>query len=445
MFSAIFAPAELRDAVSERAWIQAMLEVERALALAEAQAGVIPAEAADAIAAACRADNFDPAALAEAGRAVGNPVEPLVRALTRALGDEAGGFVHWGATSQDMLDTASMLVSRRALDLILAELDGVAACCASLADAHRETLMAARTLLQQAVPTTFGLKAAGWLVASSTARRRLVELRAAALAASWAGRPGRSRRSETDGLEVLRALRRRAEARASRRCPWHTNACPDRRARDRARPSPRERSRRSRSTSRCSPRPRWARSPSRPGARRLVDDAAQAQPSRRGARERLRPAAYSRTPRALGALAQEHERAVGGWHSEWAALSGALELTGGAAARMREVLEGLAVDPDRMRRNLSASGGLLLTERVSILLAGRIGLREAHALVGEVAARAVTTGRPLREELIADSRIGLAPDDVDAVLDPAGYLGSADVFIDRALKLYEGEPATART
>src|SRR5204862_2406601 len=150
---------------SDRAWIQAMLDFEAALAAAEAKAGIVPPGAAAAIAAACDAARFDAAALGAEGRGTGNPAAPLVRALTDAVGGEAAGYVHWGATSQDAVDTAAMLIARRAGAAIVDELDGAAAACARLADDHRRTVMAGRTLLQQALPTTFGLKAAGWLAA----------------------------------------------------------------------------------------------------------------------------------------------------------------------------------------------------------------------------------------------------------------------------------------
>jgi 3-carboxy-cis,cis-muconate cycloisomerase len=162
-FDGLFVPAELRAAVSPRAWLEAMLDAERALVTAGASAGTTPAEIATEIAAACDAERFDFEQLVDEGRAVGNLAEPLVRALTGLVGDEAARYVHRGATSQDIVDTASMLVSRRALALVLAEADDVAAAAATLARDHRETLMVARTILQQAVPTTFGLKAAGWL------------------------------------------------------------------------------------------------------------------------------------------------------------------------------------------------------------------------------------------------------------------------------------------
>ena len=199
VFERLFVPAEFRDATSDTAWLHAMLDAESALAGAEAQAGVIPAAAAEAIAAACRAEVFDAAALFEAGRAAGQPGRAArPRAARRRRRRSQREYVHWGATSQDVVDTAAMLVAARALDLLLGVLDGVSDACASLADAHRSTPMAGRTLLQQAVPITFGLKAAGWLVSvrrGSRAPRQV--LRPSGLRSSSAARPARSRRSAT--------------------------------------------------------------------------------------------------------------------------------------------------------------------------------------------------------------------------------------------------------
>ena len=221
MFERIFLPDEFREAVSDRAWLQAMLDAERALAAAEARAGVIPSEAAEAIAAACEWERFDPAELGEQGRASGNPVEPLVRVLTEAVEGEASTYVHWGATSQDILDTAAMLIARHTLDLLLERLAEVARECAGLAEAHRETTMAARTLLQQAVPTTFGLKAAGWLAALLEARRVLHGARGN-LAAQLGGAAGTLAPLGDAGAEVSRLY---AEELGLREAvvPWHTN------------------------------------------------------------------------------------------------------------------------------------------------------------------------------------------------------------------------------
>src|SRR5919198_2954454 len=161
-FTPIFVPDAVAEAVSGRAWVQAMLDVEAALAVAGAQAGIVPAEAAEAIADRCDAEGFDVSALAREGRASANPVPALVRALGERVEGDAAGYVHWGATSQDVLDTAAMLVVGRARRPIVDDLDAVAAACAALADAPRSTPMPARTLMQQALPTVFGLKAAGW-------------------------------------------------------------------------------------------------------------------------------------------------------------------------------------------------------------------------------------------------------------------------------------------
>jgi 3-carboxy-cis,cis-muconate cycloisomerase len=180
LFRPIFVPDKFREAVSGRARLGAMLEAEGALAHAEAQAGLIPPDAAEAIASRCDAGLFDPEELGRRGRAQGNPVPPLVRVLTEAVSEasqDAARYVHKGATSQDIVDTAAMLLARRALDLILVELDEISKACARLAYAHRETIMVGRTLLQQALPTTFGLKAAGWLVSvleAKASRRALI-------------------------------------------------------------------------------------------------------------------------------------------------------------------------------------------------------------------------------------------------------------------------------
>jgi 3-carboxy-cis,cis-muconate cycloisomerase len=221
-FAPLFVPEELRDAVSGRAWLAAMLEAERALASAGAAAGVVPAEAAAAIADACSVDAFDWEWLLDEGRTVGNPAEPLVRALVERVAKDAGRFVHLGATSQDIVDTAAMLVARGALDIVLQDLARVADACASLARAHRDAPMAGRTMLQHAVPTTFGLKAAGWLVAVLDARAQLADVRERGLAAQLGGAAGTLSALGDRGVEVL-VLYARELGLAEATLPWHTN------------------------------------------------------------------------------------------------------------------------------------------------------------------------------------------------------------------------------
>ena len=430
-FDAIFVPPALREAVSDRAWLQGMLDAERALALAGAAAGLVPEDAAATIGEACRADLFDPERIADAGRAVGNPAEPLVRALREQVGGSAADYVHLGATSQDVVDTAAMLVSRGAVDLVLAELDRLARSSAELARAHRSAPMAARTLLQQAVPTTFGLKAAGWLVGVLEARRRLATVRHERLAAQLGGAAGTLAALGDGALDVLRLYALELDL-AEPVLPWHGN------------------------------RQRLAELGAALGgaagaaAKIGADVALLAQsevaevfeasgggsstmPQKRNPVSSTLAVACARLAHAhasvlLGGLAHEHERAVGAWHAEWEALSGALAYSGGAVAAAADALGALEVDPDRMGANLEASGGLVVAERVAFALAPTLGRAEAHAVVAE-AARAPS----FHEALVADTRAGLSADELDLLLDPSGYLGAAEALVDRALAAYAEE------
>ena len=444
LFRPIFVPDKIREAVGGRAWLQAMLDAEAALVAAEARTGLIPEEAAKTIDSRCDAGLFDPEEIGHQGRAAGNPVPPLVRALTATiseLSEDAAHYVHKGATSQDITDTAAMLVVKRALDLILAELDRISSACARLAESHRDTIMAGRTLLQQALPTTFGLKAAGWLVSVLEARKMLLEVRSSRLAAQLGGAAGTLASLGDSGISVLEEFARELDL-AEPVAPWHTD------------------------------RTRVAQVG---GALSLVagalgkisldvillsqtEVAEVAEPSN-GGRGGSSTLPHKRNPilsvtaaasarrvvdvaRTLQeAMAQEHERAAGAWHSEWEALSDALALTGGAAAAVREVTEGLQVHSERMRENLDATGGLLLAENVTTVAAERLGRLKAHDLVQTVARRAADGERPFREELLGNGEIRevLSEEEIDAALDPAGYLGSAGTFVDRALARYREE------
>ena len=202
LFAPIFTSDELSDATGDRAWLQALLDAEAALARSEADCGIIPAAAAEIIAGACRAEDFDPLSLGRAGRQGGNPVIPLVAALRARLPPPARSWVHWGATSQDILDSAAMLVAERASTLIDADLTRLGAACAGLARSHRDTLMAGRTLLQQALPITFGLKAASWLTGVQAAHDE-PGAPGQAWPPSWAGPPAPWRRSAVRALPWL--------------------------------------------------------------------------------------------------------------------------------------------------------------------------------------------------------------------------------------------------
>jgi 3-carboxy-cis,cis-muconate cycloisomerase len=345
LFTPIFVPEAVQDAVSDEAWLRAMMDVEVALARAEAASGVIPDEVADAIASA----RPDLSGLGLAARDAGNPVVPLVKRLREAVG-EPGEWVHFGTTSQDILDSAAMLVAKRALVPVLAELDAVVAACAALARAHSETVMAGRTLMQQAQPVTFGLKAAGWLAGVAGARARLRELR---LPAQLGGAAGTLADLSDHGPEVLSrfALELGLDEPP---LPWHGDRRPvaelgaalaiaagavEKVALDIVLLSQTE----------------VGEVAEESGGGRGGSSAMAHKQNPVGA---IRARAAARSVRGaagvlLEAMAGEHERAAGAWHSEWRALSEALAGTGGAAWSLHEALAGLTVDADRMRANMS--------------------------------------------------------------------------------------------
>jgi 3-carboxy-cis,cis-muconate cycloisomerase len=422
----------MAQAVSDEAWLQAMLDVEAALARAQAAVGVVPRAAAEAIAAACGASRFDVARIGQEARRSANPVPALVRQLTSALPAEAAAWVHWGATSQDILDSAMMLVARRGLDLITADLAGLAAACAGLAERHRATLMPGRTLLQQALPITFGLKAAGWLVAVDEARVRLVEVRRQRLAVQLGGAAGTLAALGERGLEVAAALARELRL-AEPVLPWHT-------ARARvaelgaalavaagvagkialdvvllAQTEVAEVSEGSPGGSSTLPQKR---------------NPAAAVEVRAAARSAVAPAGLL-----LGLMDHEQERAAGSWQAEWPALTEVLLLTSGATGRAGEMLEQLVVDEERMLANLAQSGEPLMAESVTMSLAARVGRARALELVGTSLQRVQSSRTSLREELLTDPGITghLSAAEIAEALEPAAYLGSTSKMIDRAL------------
>jgi 3-carboxy-cis,cis-muconate cycloisomerase len=442
LFGPIFTTDEMVTATSDRAWLQAMLDVEAALAQAEADAGIIPDSAARAIAACCVADHFDIDGLGRSARLSGNPVIPLVAALTDRVGGVAGGWVHWGATSQDILDSAAMLVARRSVDVVLTDLDGMAAACADLADQHRETLMAGRTLLQHALPITFGLKAAGWLGSTLDVRLRLGEVRDNRLAAQLGGAAGTLASLGPQGPDVMANLAARLGLSAPL-LPWPT-------ARARIADLATALAIVAGATGKVAldvallmqtevaeafepAGPGRGGSSTLPQKRNPVGAASISAAVRR---------THALVPVILGAMVQEHERAVGGWQAEWQTLTEMLRLTGGAVARAREMLAGLEVDPARMLANVDLTAGRLMAERVTLHLAKGTGRSQAKDIVAAAAARSATSGRTLREELVDDPAVAgqLSAGDLDELFDPTGYLGASNVFIDRVLESYRSMP-----
>lgn len=440
LFGHVFTTGAAYEATSDAAWLQAMLDAEAALARAQARTGLINSAAAAAIAASCDAGLYDADELGEAAALSGNPVTPLVRALTERVAAAGGSgaaerYVHLGATSQDILDTAMMLVSSHALDAVLADVDAVAGACADLAETHRDTVLAGRTLLQQALPVTFGLKAAGWLAGVDDARRRLAQVRAERLAAQLGGAAGTLASLGDEGAAVARAFADELGL-AEPVLPWHTvrvrlgelagalgvlGGVLGKVARD--------------VTLLAQTEIGEVAEPAAAGR-----GGSSTMPHKRnpvGSTSAL--ACVHRIPglvaTLLGAMVQEHERAAGTWHAEWETLRDLLRLSAGAAASVRDVVSELEVRTDRMRGGLDATGGLLLAERVTTALAGGIGRLAAHDLVEAACRRAVEHSRPLRDVLLEEPpvREHLSAAEVDAALDPTRYLGSAREFVDRAL------------
>ncbi len=421
-----------------------MHDAEAALAKAQADAGMISTSDAEAIASVCDASRFDAAELGREGRAAGNPVVPLVKALTAEAPGEASRQVHRGATSQDINDTAAMLVCARALDLILADLDALAAACASLAKTHRDTLMAGRTLMQQALPITFGLKAAKWLTQAVDVRRSLYRIRHERLAVQLGGAAGTLASLGGKGTQVLAGFARELGL-AEPVTPWHTN-------RDRV-------AELGGALAVCAGTAEKVARDVILMAQTEVGEAAEPAGEGRGGSPTLphkrnpilcvTAAASARRARASAhtlqsAMDHEHERAAGAWHSEWRALTEALTAAGGAVSAVRETLEGLEVYPERMRKNLDATGGMILAENVTTVLSGSLGRMRAHELVQAACQRAAGDGTGLRRELLSEDEIreAITGEELDSALDPAGYLGLAGEFVDRALRYYEKGEAT---
>ena len=341
-FDAIFVPDTMREAVSDQAWLEAMLEAELALARAQARVGLLPAEAVHEVAEACRPERFDVEAIAREARSAGNPIPALVAAAGEP-------WFHHGATSQDIVDTAAMMVTRRARVLIGDELDSVAAACARLAEEHRETPMTGRTLMRRAEPTTFGLKAAGWLVAVLDAREGLDSVE---LPAQLGGAAGTLASMGDHGPEVLREFAE-ALALAEPTLPWHA---------DRGRIA-------MVGASVAVAAGVVAKialdvillAQSEVGEVSSGSGESSSMPHKRNPVEAVRARACARRVQAAAGLLMsgvsehEHERAAGAWHAEWAPLTEALACTGGAAAAAGEMLEQLVVHPDRMRENLGGA------------------------------------------------------------------------------------------
>jgi 3-carboxy-cis,cis-muconate cycloisomerase len=436
----------MRAVFDERTWLQRMLDVEAALARVQARLGIIPAEAAGAITAAAHADRLDPAELAASARNVGYPVVGVVRGLSRAAG-EAGRWTHWGATTQDIMDSAVALQMREGLALIRASLAALCAALARQADAHRATVMAGRTHLQQALPVSFGLKCAVWLQPLITHLERLDQLCPRVEVVQFGGAAGTLASLGADGIAVLEGLAAELGLRAAP-APWHV-------ARDGV-----------------------AEAVSFLGlltgslakiatdiillAQTEVGEVAEPYVAGRGqsstmpqkrnpiASEYVLAAArgvQALVPLMQGAMAQDLERATGPWQAEALALPQAFVLAHGAVEHARTIAEGLVVDAGRMRANLGLTGGLIVAEAVMMGLAPHLGREAAHHAVKHACDIALTERIPLAAALARDPAVSTRLDgtEIARLTDPAAYLGSTGAFIDRVLLAWRAQSACQST
>jgi 3-carboxy-cis,cis-muconate cycloisomerase len=412
-----------------------MLDVEAALARAQARLGLIPAAAAAEITARARLERFDLDAIRRGTELAGYPIVPLVRALSQACDGDAGRYVHWGATTQDIVDSALVLQIRDALALLEGDLDTILRRLGELSQQYRDTPMAGRSHLQHALPITFGFKCAVWLSALQRHRRRLAALRGELLVVQFGGAVGTLASLGEGGIAVLAALAEELDL-ATPPIAWHV-------ARDGLAEAVcflglltgslgkiatdiallmqtevgevAEPHREGRGGSSTMPQKR------NPIASELVLAAA------KNVRQLV--------PVMLDAMLQDHERATGPWHAEWLALPQAFALTAGALHHMRDLLEGLSVDPARMRRNLDATRGMITAEAVMMALAPALGREEAHHLVAAACHQALATGSHLLEVLRAEPRVTahLSRAQLEALLDPERYTGLAGAFVDRVV------------
>jgi 3-carboxy-cis,cis-muconate cycloisomerase len=439
---------DVAETFSDAARVQGMLDFEAALARAGAAAGVIPASAAASISSCCASARVDSAALARDAALAGNLAIPLVRQLTTLVREqdaEAARFVHWGATSQDAIDTGLVLQLRAAVAATLAELDRLADALAALAEAHRGTPIVGRTWMQHAVPTTFGMKAAGWLDAVMRQREAVAALGERALVLQLGGAVGTLAALGEKGPAVASALANEL------RLPlpdvaWHTQrdrvalvattfgilvGTLGKIARDLA---------------------LHAQTDVGELGEPLADGrgGSSTMPHKRNpVAAAVALAAATRAPglvaTMLAAMVQEDERGLGGWHAEWETLPELVSLAAGALHHLADAVAGLRVDPARMAANLEMSRGLVFAEAVQMAVAEKTGRPLAQRLLEAASSRAQAESRPLREVLAADPTVArhVSPEELDRLFDVRRYVAAAEPLVDRVLARHAAARAAA--
>ncbi len=434
----------MRAVCDDAACLQRMLDFEAALARAEAATGIIPKSAADTIAAACKSGAFDLAGLAEAATRSGNLAIPLVKALTASVAKtnaDAARYVHWGATSQDVIDSAAMLTLRAAIDALLADLDRAITGFAGLARKHRNTAVVARTWLQHALPMPFGLKLAEYAAALHRSRLRLQRLRLENLALQFGGAAGTLAALGDKGWLVAEKLAQALELPLPE-APWHSH-------RDRI----------AEAASVLAILAGTCGKIARDVSLMMQTDVAEAfEPSGEGRGgsstmpHKRNPvaaatalAAATMTPNLaatiFAAQVGDHERSAGPWHAEWPTLPMLQLVTSGALASIVDIAEGLEVDATRMRVNLDATHGLIMAEAVTFALAEKVGKSDAHHVLEAASKKAVAEKKHLRDVLVKDSKVTahLSEDQLTKLFEPMAYQGVSQALIDRLLASLDGK------
>ena len=438
----LFGWKPIDEIFSDASRLLRMLDFEAALARAEARVSLIPADAALSISSHCRAELFDLNALARAAADAGNLAIHMVRQLTDLVAKadkDAARYVHWGATSQDAIDTGLTLQLRDALHVVASELDHLCAALAQLAEKHRATPLAARTWLQQAIPSVFGLKAAGYLDALTRHRSRLRELESRGIVLQFGGAAGTLASLHDRGLDVAKVLAEELKLPLPD-VPWHAH-------RDRIAEVATTLALLTGTLGKVA---RDLSLQMQTEVGELSEPAAAGRGGSSTMPQKRNPvacatilAAADRVPALastiLRSMTQEHERGLGNWHAEWETLPELVRLAAGALHRAAETLAGLEVDTVRMRQNLEITHGLIYAEAVSMALSPHLGKRPAHQILEKASQRAIAEKKHLCDILAADptitSRISAA--ELDQLFDPANYTGMSSQFIDRVLATHK--------
>jgi len=435
IFRDIFSTEAMRRVFSDENRIQKYLDIEAALAKVQARLGIIPKDAAVEIVKHCQVAEYDLALLKKQTERIGYPVLPVVQQLVKKCANGVGEWCHWGATTQDITDTATVLQIREALDLVEGELKAISKALAGLAKKYRDTPMAGRSNLQQAVPITFGFKAATLLSGFDRHLERLKELRPRVLVGEFGGAAGTLASLGKDGLKVQEGLMKELGL-GQPAIAWHTmrdaiaetgcflglvTGTLGKIATD-------------------------VKLMMQTEVEEVYEPFAEGRGSSSTMPQKRNPISCNyivactsmvrqNVAALLDAMVEDHERSTGPWEIEWISVPEIFCLASGALNQACFLMEGLEVDPARMRANLDLTRGLIVSEAVMMGLGPYLGRQRAHDLVYDICRKSITAKESFLDLLAADPDISkhMKRDELAKLVDPANYLGVAGEMIDRVL------------